>query len=79
MLIEAKHLADIQVGEAMLQNLDLTTVLGNTLHGDGTTKYHHHYQNFQVPTSDGETLSARLLEIGSQTADCLLNTWGKGL
>ena len=99
MLIEARHLADIQVGEAMLQNLDLTTVLGNTLHGDGTTKYHRHYQNFQVTTnnkkrshtqldsrkqviafqdrvitSDGETLSAGLLEIGSQTADSLLNT-----
>ena len=75
MLIEARHLADIQVGEAMLQNLDLTTVLGNTLHGEGTTKYHRHYQNFQVTTSDGETLSAGLLEIGSQTADSLLNTW----
>ena len=38
-LIEARHIADIQVGETMLKDIDLTSVLGNTLHGDGTTKY----------------------------------------
>ena len=38
---------DVQVGQAMLNNLDLTSVLGNTIHADGTTKYHRHYRNFQ--------------------------------
>ena len=46
LLVEARHLADIEVGEATLKNSDLTAVLGNTMHGDGTTKYHRHYQNF---------------------------------
>ena len=54
-LIEARQLADIQVGNALLQDCDLTSVLGNTLHGDGTTKYHRHYQNFQVTTAAGKS------------------------
>ncbi len=35
MLIEARHLAVVQIGHG-----------GNTIHGDGTTKYHRHYQHF---------------------------------
>ena len=62
LLIEARHLADIQVGHAMLKGIDLNTVLGNTLHGDGTTKYHRHFQNYQVTTADGKTLSTGLME-----------------
>ena len=62
LLIEARHLADIQVGHAMLEGIDLNTVLGNTLHGDGTTKYHRHFQNYQVTTADGKTLSTGLME-----------------
>ncbi len=79
LLIEARHLADVQVGEAMLHNLDLTTVLGNTIHGDGTTKYHRHYQNFQITTSDGQSLSVGLQEIGGQDAVTLLAVWKERL
>ena len=75
LLIEARHLADIQVGQAMLEGTDLSTVLGNTLHGDGTTKYHRHYQNFQVSTPDGQSLTAGLVEIVGQDAETLLNCW----
>ena len=75
LLIEARHLAYVQVGQAMLNNLDLTSVLGNTIHGDGTTKYHRHYQNFQITTSDGQTLSVGLQEIGGQGAEALLAVW----
>ena len=63
LFIEARHLADIQVGKAVLEGLDMSTVLGNALHGDGTTKYHRHFQNCQIPTSDDESLTASLMEI----------------
>ena len=75
LLIEARHLADIQVGKAMLEGLDMSTILGNTLHGDGTTKYHRHFQNFQITTSDGESLTAGLIEIVGQDAQTLLECW----
>ena len=75
LLIEARHLADIQVGEAMLKGVYLTSVLGNTLHGDGTTKYHRHYQNFQINTVDNIPLSVGLLEIVDQDAETILASW----
>ena len=48
LLVEAKYLADVQLGRAMLEEPDPSQVIGNTLHGDGTTKYHRHYQDFEV-------------------------------
>ena len=45
----------MHVAEAMLKEDD--GVIGNCLHGDGTSKYHRHYQNFQVTTRDNKTLS----------------------
>ena len=42
--------AQLQVAEAMTEGEHL---LGNCLHGDGTSKYSRHYQNFQVTTSSG--------------------------
>ena len=48
LLVEAKHLADVQLGRAMLEEADPSQVIGNTLHGDGTTKYHRHHQDFEV-------------------------------
>ena len=32
----------------MLEEADPSRVIGNTLQGDGTTKYHRHYQDFEV-------------------------------
>ena len=75
LLIEARHSADTHVGTAMLEGQDLSSVLGNTIHGDGTTKYHRHYQNFQITTIEGDTLSVGLTEIGGQDADTLLHSW----
>ena len=74
LLIEARHLADIQTVEAMLSGIDLNSVLGNTLHGDGTSKYHRHFQNFQINTVDGVLLSLGLVEIVEQDAATLLIT-----
>ena len=73
MLIEARHLADVQIGHATLVGINLSSVLGNTIHGDGTTKYHRHYQNFQVNTVGGVPLSVGLIEIFDQDAETVLS------
>ena len=73
MLMEARHLADIQICQAMLQGNDLSSVLGKTLHGDGMTKYHSHYQNFQVNTAERVPLSVGLIEIVDQDAETVLS------
>ena len=59
----------------MLQGNDLSSVLGNTLHGDRTTKYHCHYQNFQVNIAEGVPLSVGLIEIVDQDAETALSVW----
>ena len=45
-LLEARHLTDIELELAMKKNCP--DVLGNCIHGDGTTKYNKKYQNIQV-------------------------------
>ena len=58
---EALILGQLQVADAMLeQGKDYS---GNCLHGDDTTKYSKHYQNFQVTTTSCITLSFELSEI----------------
>lgn len=39
LFVEAKHLADVQLGRAMLEEADPSQVVGNTLHRDGTTTF----------------------------------------
>ena len=58
-----------------MKGLDLESVLGNTIHGDGTTKYHRHYQSFQVTTQEGQSLSVGLLETAGQDAETIFNCW----
>ena len=36
---------------------------GNCLHGDGTSKYHCHFQNFKIATGSGRSLSVALSKI----------------
>ena len=64
LFVEAKHLADVQLGRAMLEEADPSQVVGNTLHRDGTTKYHRHYQDFEITTPSCQTYSMGLLELG---------------
>ena len=45
---------------------------GNCLHGDDTSKYSRHYQNFQVTTQSGESLSFGLLEVADSDANTVL-------
>ena len=67
---EARLIAQMQVAEAMLKEGD--GVIGNCLHGDGTSKYHRHYQNFQVTTKDNKTLSFGLSEMAGGDAASVL-------
>ena len=60
---EALFLGQIQVAEAMLE--DVSGDSGNCLHGDGTSKYHRHFQNFQITTTNGRQLSFGPSEIVS--------------
>ncbi len=46
-LIESRSLAHTQIAEV------LTKTFENTLHSDGTTKFGHKYQSYQVTTQDG--------------------------
>ena len=69
MVEEALILAQLQVAEAMKENNEL--FFGNCLHGDGTSKYSRHYQNFQITTKSGRTLSFGLTEV----AETVLNTF----
>ena len=75
LLVEAKFIADVQVGKAMLANVDPTSILGNTLHGDGTSKYHRHYQDFEVTTPAGQTYSIGLLELGKQDTEAIVDAF----
>nr|XP_047132372.1 uncharacterized protein LOC124811137 [Hydra vulgaris] len=73
---EASILGQFQVAEAMLENnlINKNSKIGNCLHGDGTQKYHKHYQNFQITTTSGKTLSFGLSEVvGKDAATVLQN------
>ena len=47
-LIEAKSVAAQQVATSMMAGADVANQSGNCLHMDATTKYHHHYQGYEV-------------------------------
>ena len=49
------------------------SILRNTLHGDGTSKYHRHYQDFEVTTPTGQTYSIGLLEMGKQSTEAIVD------
>ena len=74
LLVEAKHLADVQLGRAMLEEADPSQVIGNTLHGDGTTKYRH-YQDFEVTTPSCQTYSMGLLELGKSDTEAIMDAF----
>ena len=46
-LIESRSLSHLQLAEV------LTTTSNNTLHSDGTTKFNHKFQSYQVATEEG--------------------------
>ena len=58
----------------MIDGLDVTSVLGNTIHHDETSKFHKHYEGFQDTITSGRTYSLGLLEMAEGDADSLLDT-----
>ena len=68
-MLKTKRVVQRQVGEAMLSSRDTSS--GNTLHQDGTSKFHRHFQSFQITTSEGKSLSARLSEVARGDAATL--------
>jgi hypothetical protein len=48
LLLEAKSVAQQQIVDSMLKDYDPTTMTGNTLHSDATSKFFKHYESFQV-------------------------------
>lgn len=72
--LEARHLADLEVADAMKRG-DPAGVLGNCIHGDGTTKYHRKYQNFQCTLPDGTQKTFALTEMGSGDTDAVFKAF----
>ncbi|XP_072051465.1 uncharacterized protein [Amphiura filiformis] len=72
LLMEARFLADVEVAEAMRKGADLQSVLGNSIHGDGTTKFHKKYQNFQVTLDDGTQRTLALKPMGASDTDAVM-------
>ena len=70
---EALVLAQLQVIEEMKNGVDGYT--GNCLHGDGTTKYSRHFQNFQITTKSGKSLSFGFSEVADSDAATVLKTF----
>ena len=75
LLLEAKSVAQQQIVDAMLKDYDPTTMTGNTLHSDATSKFLKHYESFQVTLPDGNSMSIGLSEVGSGDADTLMNSF----
>ncbi|CAC5376804.1 unnamed protein product [Mytilus coruscus] len=84
LLIEAKRVAQKQIVEEMLSyeydlpdKIDPNTYIGskgNCLHQDATSKFHKHYQSFQLTTHDNKTLSVGLNEVGSGDAASIMSS-----
>jgi hypothetical protein len=70
LLLEAKMVANQQVAKVLL-----STGKTFTLHQDGTSKFHRHFQSFQFTSNTGLQFSARLIEVGSGDATSLFETF----
>ena len=75
LLIEAKAVAQQQIVDAMLQDVDPAALVGNTLHSDATSKYFKHYQSYQVTLSNGNSMSIGLTEVGCADSDTMLQSF----
>ena len=71
-LKESLHAAMNQVGTAMTEG-GIQENAGNVLHGDGTSKYHRHIQNFQITTKSGRSYSFGLTEVASGDVDSTIS------
>ncbi|MES9880650.1 MAG: hypothetical protein ABW185_07190 [Sedimenticola sp.] len=74
LVTEGKRVAQRQVAVAMLDGLEDPSV-GNCLHQDGTTKFHRHFQSFQVTTAEKRTYSLGMSEVSAGDAETLLSAF----
>ena len=75
LLVEAKSVAQQHIVEAILNDSDPASFIGNTLHSDATSKFFKHYQSFQVTLPDGKVMSIGLSEVGSGDANTLMKSF----
>ena len=71
MMEEALIVVHQHVAESMLKD-GVDGIHGNCLHGDCTSRYSRHYQNSQVTTQSGESLSFGLLEVADSDVNTVL-------
>ena len=77
-MVEAKRVAQCQVATAtcMLDNGPSSQLqYGNCLHQDGTSKFHRHFQSFQVITAEKRTYSIGLTEVGARDTVTLMEAF----
>ncbi|XP_033117054.1 uncharacterized protein LOC117116991 [Anneissia japonica] len=72
--LEARYLADVEVALAMQANKP-DDVLGNCIHGDGTTKYHKKWQNFQVTLPNGEARTMGLMQMAGGDTESVMDAF----
>jgi hypothetical protein len=60
--------ANRQIAEAMLNDY-----ASFTLHQDGTSNHHHHYQSYQITGADGSTMSIGMQEVSRGYADTIFH------
>eukprot|EP00057_Strongylocentrotus_purpuratus_P029094 XP_011683568.1 PREDICTED: uncharacterized protein LOC105447354 isoform X1 [Strongylocentrotus purpuratus] len=72
--VEANHLATIEVALAM-KSATPEKALGNCIHGDGTTKHHRKYQNFQVTLPDGTSRTMGLVEMAAGDTEAVMDAF----
>ena len=58
---------------------DVSGDSGNCLHDDGTSKYHRHFQDFQITTTSGRQLSFGLSEIISGDGQSIFELFSEAL
>ena len=66
MLLECRALAWMQLSECLSDERDVTVM------SDGTSKYGHHYETFDVSMKDGRVYTLGLRDVSSGSADCML-------
>ncbi|XP_048751175.2 uncharacterized protein LOC125662866 [Ostrea edulis] len=59
----------------MINSSNIGDLTGHCLHQDGTSKFHQHFQSFQLTTPDHRTYSIGMTEVGSADADTLMKAF----
>lgn len=74
--LEANHLASIEVALAM-KTANPQEAIGNCIHGDGTTKHHRKYQNFQVTLPDGTSRTIGMMEMAEGDTEAVVDAFNE--